>query len=154
MGSISLRTVITHRTRLTTKITMKFFAASCLALVACQIVNALPRPDGDDSEEVVPILRDDRTHEDGHYSFDTEAGQPEGDDGAVHQAGQYSFTSPNGESFELKFVADENGFQPESDYLPVAPAFPHPIPDFVLEQIEKARIEDEEAARKAAEESD
>ena len=66
----------------------------------------------------------------------------------------FRFTFPTGETFELKFVADENGFQPESDYLPVAPAFPHPIPDFVLEQIEKARIEDEEAARKAAEESD
>ena len=75
------------------------FVASCLALVACQIVNALPRPDGDDSAEFIPILRDDRTHEDGHYSFDietgdgivrSEAGQPEGDDGAVHQAGAYS----------------------------------------------------------------
>ena len=60
------------------------------------------------------------------------------------------FTLPNGEQFSLKYVADENGFQPESSFLPVAPAFPHPIPDFVLEQIEKARIEDEEAARKAA----
>ena len=60
------------------------------------------------------------------------------------------FTLPNGEQFSLKYVADENGFQPESDFLPVAPAFPHPIPDFVLEQIEKARIEDEEAARSAS----
>jgi len=50
----------------------------------------------------------------------------------------------------MSFVADENGFQPQSDALPVAPAFPHPIPDFVLRQIEKARLEDEAAAREAA----
>ena len=59
----------------------------------------------------------------------------------------YSFTFPDGSPYELKFVADENGFQPESALLPVAPAFPHPIPDFVLEQIERARLEDAEAAR-------
>ena len=59
------------------------------------------------------------------------------------------FTFPDGQVFDLKFVANENGFQPESPFLPVAPAFPHPIPDFVLEQIERARIEDEEAARNA-----
>ena len=60
----------------------------------------------------------------------------------------YRFTFPSGETFQLKYVADENGFQPESDWLPVAPAFPHPIPDFVLEQIEKAARED--AAKAAA----
>ena len=59
------------------------------------------------------------------------------------------FTFPTGESFELKYVADENGFQPESEWLPVAPAFPHPIPDFVLEQIEKAAREDAEKERSA-----
>ena len=52
------------------------------------------------------------------------------------------FTFPDGQEFTLKFVANENGFQPESPFLPVAPAFPHPIPDFVLEQIEKAARED------------
>ena len=62
----------------------------------------------------------------------------------------YRFTFPSGETFQLKYVADENGFQPESDWLPVAPAFPHPIPDFVLEQIEKAAREDAEAAANAA----
>ena len=50
-----------------------------------------------------------------------------------------SFTFPNGEDFELSFVADEGGYQPQSAYLPVAPAFPHPIPQFVLDQIEFAR---------------
>ena len=60
-----------------------------------------------------------------------------------------SFTLPDGQQFEMTFVADENGFQPQSSFLPVAPAFPHPIPDFVLEQIEKAAREDAEAARSA-----
>ena len=50
----------------------------------------------------------------------------------------------HGEVFELKFVANENGYQPESSALPVAPEFPHPIPQFVLDQIEKARREDAE----------
>ena len=61
----------------------------------------------------------------------------------------FRFTFPNGEDFELRFVANENGFQPESEWLPVAPEFPHPIPQFVLEQIEKAAREDAEAARSA-----
>jgi len=41
----------------------------------------------------------------------------------------------DGEAVPLTFVANENGFQPESSLLPVAPAFPHPIPQFVLDQI-------------------
>ncbi|KAA0192162.1 hypothetical protein HAZT_HAZT006802 [Hyalella azteca] len=52
-----------------------------------------------------------------------------------------SYTLPDGTLFELKFVADENGYQPQSDFLPVAPANPHPIPDFVKEQIERAERE-------------
>ena len=62
----------------------------------------------------------------------------------------YRFTLPDGQEFEMKYVADENGFQPQSSFLPVAPAFPHPIPDFVLKQIEKARLEDEAAEREAS----
>lgn len=36
---------------------------------------------------------------------------------------------------EVSYTADEGGFQPESSLIPVAPAFPHPIPLFVQEQI-------------------
>merc|ERR1711887_191776 len=61
--------------------------------------------------------------------------------------GVISFTHPDGTPFHLTFVADENGFQPQSDALPVAPAFPHPIPDFVLEQIEFARQQKEAESR-------
>ena len=51
------------------------------------------------SAEHIPILRDDRVHEDGHYSTDfetangivaSEAGQPAGSDEAVAASGYYS----------------------------------------------------------------
>lgn len=57
------------------------------------------------------------------------------------------FTLPDGQVFQMSYVADENGFQPESDFLPVPPEFPHEIPQFVLDQIEKARLEEKEAPR-------
>lgn len=62
----------------------------------------------------------------------------------------HSYTAPDGTPVEVKFVADENGYQPESALLPVAPAFPHPIPQFVLDQIAKAAAED---AAKSSEET-
>jgi hypothetical protein len=53
-----------------------------------------------------------------------------------------SFTHPDGTPFELKFVANAAGYQPESSALPEAPAFPFEIPQFVLDQIAKAAEED------------
>lgn len=47
----------------------------------------------------------------------------------------FSYTAPDGTLVRVKFVADENGYQPQSDLLPVAPEFPHKIPKFVLDQI-------------------
>ncbi|XP_068250393.1 uncharacterized protein [Palaemon carinicauda] len=38
------------------------------------------------------------------------------------------YVQDDGTIASLKFVADENGYQPESDLLPVAPHFPHPMP--------------------------
>merc|ERR1712002_360785 len=127
---------------------MKIIALSCLLAIAAA---APAKLEGDDSVEQIAILRDERYHpEDGAYSFDfeTENGIVRSEQGSAievdsaevtAQQGSVRFTHPDGESFELTFVADENGYQPSSDALPVAPAFPHPIPDFVLEQIEFAR---------------
>ena len=61
-------------------------------------MQARPNPE-DDSAEHIPILRDDRVHEDGHYSTDvetgngivaSEAGQPSGPEDAVVSAGSYA----------------------------------------------------------------
>ncbi|XP_063587530.1 cuticle protein AMP1A-like [Penaeus indicus] len=125
---------------------MKFVILACVAAVA------FAAPQYDSSEEFVPILKDDRVHEeDGTFNFDFEAangirvsqaGSPDGDEDAVIKAGEYSYTAPDGTPVVVKYVADENGFQPQSDLLPVAPEFPHPIPQFVLDQIAKAAEED------------
>ncbi|XP_063587667.1 larval cuticle protein LCP-17-like [Penaeus indicus] len=135
---------------------MKFAIFACVAAVA------VAAPHRDQSAEVIefiPILRDDRVHEDdGRYNLDVEtangismsqSGSPDGPDGAIVKAGQYSYTAPDGSLIEIKFVANENGFQPQGAHLPVAPEFPHPIPQFVLDQIAFAAEED--AARERAE---
>nr|XP_045593223.1 cuticle protein AMP1A-like [Procambarus clarkii] len=135
---------------------MKFVILA--ALVAVTV--AAPRPDSAssaESVEVVPILRDDRVHEeDGRYSFDVEtgngivlsqSGSPDGPEGTIVKSGSYSYTAPDGTPVHVTFVANENGYQPQSDLLPVAPAFPHPIPQFVLDQIAFAAEEDAARAR-------
>ncbi|XP_064094429.1 cuticle protein AMP1A-like [Macrobrachium nipponense] len=122
---------------------MKFVIIAALATVALaapQYSYDAPagRSSADSSEEVA-ILRDERVHEDdGKYNFDfesengirfSEAGSPDGDEDAIVSAGQYSYTAPDGTEVVVKYVANENGFQPQSDLLPVAPEFPHP-PNF------------------------
>merc|ERR1739838_583818 len=111
--------------------------------------------DSDESFEIIPILREEGIlEEDGTHNFEFENAngivRSESGDSEGNKQGVISFTHPDGTPFYMTFVADENGFQPQSDALPVAPAFPHPIPQFVLDQIEFARLEDEAAARAAA----
>ncbi|KAK4326505.1 hypothetical protein Pmani_003030 [Petrolisthes manimaculis] len=131
---------------------MKFVLVLALATVAVAM------PDSYEAKErkFVPIIRDERIREDdGRYNFDVEtgngilisqSGSPVAE-GAIAKAGEYSYTAPNGEQIYMKFVADENGFQPQSSHLPVAPEFPHPIPQFVLDQIQRAAEEDAARAR-------
>ncbi|XP_068206665.1 cuticle protein AMP1A-like [Palaemon carinicauda] len=121
------------------------------------------RDDSFERPDPVAILRDDRVHEeDGRFNVEFEAengikfaqaGSPDGDEGSVVKAGMYSYTAPDGTLVEVKYVADENGFQPQSDLLPVAPAFPHPIPQFVLDQIAFAAEEDARRAREGDDDS-
>jgi Insect cuticle protein len=41
--------------------------------------------------------------------------------------GSYSFTTPEGQFIELKYTADENGFQAFGDHLPTPPPVPEAI---------------------------
>ncbi len=40
-------------------------------------------------------------------------------------SGSSYWVSPEGEKFTLTWTADESGFQPKGDHLPVAPALPY-----------------------------
>merc|ERR1712212_1321285 len=130
---------------------MKFVVFAVLAAVATQGYAGGSGGGGGGNVVTIPILRDDRVAEDdGRYNFDvgtangivlSESGSP-GATGAISSAGSYSYTAPDGTPVLVTYVADENGFQPQSDLLPVAPAFPHPIPQFVLDQIAFAAEED------------
>ena len=108
---------------------------------------APPQPSYSRGSDEVPILQDDRVYPSaaGEYSTDTETG-----DGIKTSASGYggnaqgsvAFTFPDGQDFELSYVADAEGYKPQSAWLPVAPAFPHPIPQFVLDQIAFAATQD------------
>ena len=41
--------------------------------------------------------------------------------------GSFSYTAPDGTVVKLTWVADENGFQPKGDHLPVAPPTPEHV---------------------------
>ena len=73
----------------------------------------------------------------------SESGYGSGANGAVESQGFVNFEHPDGTPFELKFVANAaGGYQPESPSLPVAPVFPHAIPQHALDQIAFAAEED------------
>lgn len=75
-------------------------ALASVALAAPQYSYDAPARDSSEEVEFVPILRDDRVHEeDGTYNLDVEtgngivvsqAGVPNGPDGSVVKAGEYS----------------------------------------------------------------
>ena len=122
-----------------------FLFATLLAAAA-----ALPAKLDSDSVEVLS-QRSEANPDDGSFDFGFELdngvsvsadGDRDDSGEAVDHQGGFRFISPEGDSYELTYVANEGGFQAAGDHLPVAPAFPHPIPEFVLEQIRKAAEED------------
>ncbi|XP_030749728.1 larval cuticle protein LCP-22-like [Sitophilus oryzae] len=75
------------------------------------------------------------------YLYDTENGisvQEQGQQKYLPQgsgtaaAGSYRYTSPEGIPVVVNYVADENGYQPQSNVLPTPP----PIPPAILKSLE------------------
>ncbi|XP_047478440.1 cuticle protein AM1159-like [Penaeus chinensis] len=113
---------------------------------ACLAALALARPQTPESEaETVLDERSDNGDGNFQYTFETsngirasKIGTP-GSEGQSNMQGSFSFLLPDGSTAEVSFVADENGYQPSSDLLPVAP----PLPDHVHELL---RIAEEQRA--------
>ncbi|XP_030757656.1 larval cuticle protein LCP-22-like [Sitophilus oryzae] len=71
-----------------------------------------------------------------HYSFETENGINQQQSGEPRQIGKEigivaqgsaSWTDSEGNGHQLNYVADENGYQPQSPDIPVPPAVPELI---------------------------
>lgn len=67
-----------------------------------------------------------------NYAYETSNGisANEEGEGGVSATGSFSYVSPEGETVQVNYVADENGFQP--DNLPTPP----PIPDAIVKALE------------------
>ncbi|CAG2056750.1 unnamed protein product [Timema podura] len=109
-----------------------------LALAAPPLVKYGPN-------EVIPILAESSVvNEDGSFQNSYESGDgtkvqasgvlkslgPKEEAGPEIQ-GAYTFITPDGQTLELRYIANENGFQPQASFLPVAP----PIPEEIIESL-------------------
>lgn len=118
------------------KIKVKVFF-QFIVLCFC-IAAALARPE---EHEPIPILKHDFVqHETGEYTLDVETGDgvvinqaghlkqgrvlnEKGEEevaNIVVMTGSFSYIGDDGKHYTVRYVADENGFQPEAEHLPVA----------------------------------
>ena len=81
--------------------------------------------DNIDKDAQVLSFKNDVADPEGNYAyaFETSNGIQQQEAGnTVGVAGQYEYVSPEGEKISISYTADENGFQPQGDHLPVPPA--------------------------------
>lgn len=90
---------------------------------------------------------------DGSYSYNYETGngiqaREEGQlvktaddkEDALRVQGSFSYPDPKNRPIALSYVADENGFQPAGEHLPIAP----PVPSEILRALEYIALHPEE----------
>uniref|UniRef100_A0A336MTA3 CSON004863 protein n=1 Tax=Culicoides sonorensis TaxID=179676 RepID=A0A336MTA3_CULSO len=100
---------------------MKYLIALCvcISVVVADISLKNQVPIEDWNMEVNP---------DGTYSYSYATGNniraDEAGTGGEFAEGSFSWTSPEGDQISVRYVADENGYRPESDSLPVGPPIP------------------------------
>ncbi|XP_053631873.1 cuticle protein AM1159 [Cherax quadricarinatus] len=110
---------------------MKLVLVICLVALA----TATPQKHPESTAQIVVDERSDSGDGNFHYRFETsngisaqKTGTP-GSEGQSNMDGGFRFTLPDGTIAEVRYVANELGYQPESSLLPK----PHPLPDHVHE---------------------
>ncbi|XP_050720561.1 cuticle protein AM1274-like [Eriocheir sinensis] len=110
-----------------------------LVILACLAAVALARPQTGNPDHI-DILRDERVDNgDGTFNFlfETENGiykevnGRNAANGGTAMDGSFRFPLDDGSIVEVTFTADENGYVPQSPYLPT----PHPLPAHVIETL-------------------
>ncbi|XP_058835100.1 cuticle protein AMP1A-like [Topomyia yanbarensis] len=106
-------------------------------LVAATTVSAAPTPTADADASV--LNQELIINGDGSYAFSYETsngiqGNQRSSDG-INAVGEYSYTDSDGVEYRVSYVADEHGFQPKGDHLPVEP----PAPEYVIKMLEDLR---------------
>ncbi|PSN39561.1 hypothetical protein C0J52_20617 [Blattella germanica] len=113
-------------------------------LVYSLIAAALAAPQG--QEPVAIISQDSVVNPDGSFNY----GYESADGTKVQQSGQlkqlpddkegngeaiqgsFSYLGTDGVTYQINYIADENGFVPQGDHLPVAP----PVPEAIARALE------------------
>ncbi|XP_045448100.1 cuticle protein CP14.6-like [Melitaea cinxia] len=120
--------------------TMKSFVA-LFVVVAAVAVNAVS------VEKDATILKQDAEVQQEKYAYAFETsngikGQESGyvknvglENAAIEVQGSNAYTGPDGKYYALTYIANENGYQPQGEHLPVTPE-PQQIPYYILEAIE------------------
>ncbi|XP_035908183.1 cuticle protein CP14.6-like [Anopheles stephensi] len=96
-------------------------------------------PAGGPDAEATVVAQDQIINEGGSYAYNYETSNGikarQTSDNGVTATGEYSFVGPDGASYSVVYVADENGFQPQGAHLPTEP----PAPEHVIKLLEDLR---------------
>ncbi|KAJ9574172.1 hypothetical protein L9F63_008428 [Diploptera punctata] len=119
-------------------------AAMNSLILVCLLFSAAVATPQEAAPPVAIISQESTVNHDGSFSSSYESadgtkvqqsGQlktlAEGEDGESIQ-GSYSYVAPDGNTYSINYLADENGFVPQGDHIPVAP----PIPEAIARSLE------------------
>lgn len=101
---------------------MKFIVIIALAVSAC-----IAAPVDDSANAQILRYENDNIGIDGYkFAFETSDGTSRQEEAQLNNdaltvTGSVTWTAPDGQVFTLNYIADENGYQPIADHLPVAP---------------------------------
>lgn len=96
-------------------------------IIACLIAFACAEKDASvvKSEQDVGIDNFNYAYETSNGITAHESGSLKGE--SIDVTGEFSFTAPDGTKVKVAYTADESGFHPVGDHLPVAPEVPEYI---------------------------